>query len=158
MRNFVCIVRDALAQFVASRQHQPAILNVQVFLFGGFVKSILCLRAAFTRAFIAPRYLMVRGLDDWIVRVRHDRPTDNRLKSCGFCLVVLRQKASSSWNRLDNFVMPQIPQTRQISWGRLIERRPREDEVREHYSSPCFGCNLMTLPFLEVEGPSIQAM
>jgi hypothetical protein len=22
---------------------------------------------------IAPRYLMVRGLDDWIVRVRHDR-------------------------------------------------------------------------------------
>ena len=28
----------------------------------------------------------------------------------------------------------------------------------EHYSSPCFGCNLMTLPFLEVKGPSIQAM
>jgi hypothetical protein len=26
---------------------------------------------------IAPRCLMVRGMDDWIVRVRHDRPTDN---------------------------------------------------------------------------------
>ena len=37
---------------------------------------------------------------------------------------------------------------------RLVHVRTK----REHYSSPCFGCNLMTLPFLEVEGPSIQAM
>jgi hypothetical protein len=41
-------------------------------LLGGFVKRILCLRAAFTRALMAPRCLMVRGLDYWIVRVRHD--------------------------------------------------------------------------------------
>jgi hypothetical protein len=75
MRNFVRIVRDALV--VASGQHQPAMLHVQVFLLGGFVKRILCLRAAFTCVLIAPRYLMVRGLNDWIVRVRHDRPIDN---------------------------------------------------------------------------------
>jgi hypothetical protein len=31
---------------------------------------------------IAPRCLMVRGLDDWIVRVRHDRPTDNDRGIC----------------------------------------------------------------------------
>jgi hypothetical protein len=31
-------------------------------------------------------------------------------------------------------------------------------EQKGHYSSPCIGCNLMTLPFLVVEGPSIQAM
>ena len=82
MRNLVRIVRYTLAQFVASRQYQPAMLHVQVFLLGGFVKRILCLRAAFTCAFIAPRYLMVRGMDDWIVRVRHDRPTDNYRGIC----------------------------------------------------------------------------
>jgi hypothetical protein len=75
MRNFVQVVRDALAEFVATRQLQPAMLHVQIFFLGGFVKRILCLRAAFTCAFIAPRYLMGRGLNDWIVRVRHDRPT-----------------------------------------------------------------------------------
>ena len=77
MRNFVRVVRDALTQFVASCQHQPAMLHVQIFLLGGFVKCILCFRAAFTCALMAPRCPMVRGLDDWIVRVRHDRPTDN---------------------------------------------------------------------------------
>jgi hypothetical protein len=65
MRNFVRVVRDALAQFVASRQHQPPMLHVQVFLFGGFVKRILRLRAAFTGTLMAPRCLVMRGLYDW---------------------------------------------------------------------------------------------
>ena len=82
MRNIVRVVRYALAQFVALRQLQPAMLHVQIFLPGGFVKRIHCLRAAFTGALIAPRCLMVRGLDDWIVRVRHDRPTDNDRGIC----------------------------------------------------------------------------
>jgi hypothetical protein len=64
MRNFVRVVRDALAQFVASRQHQPPMLHVQVFLLGGFVKSSLCLRAAFTGALMAPHCLVMRGLYD----------------------------------------------------------------------------------------------
>ena len=82
MRNFVRIVRDALAELVASRQRQPAMLHVEIFSLGGFVKRILCLRAAFTCALAAPRYLMVRGLDDWIVRIRHDRPADNYRGIC----------------------------------------------------------------------------
>ena len=65
MRNVVRIVRDAPAQFVTSRQHQPAMLHVQVFLLGGFVKCILRLRAAFTGVLIGPRCVMMRGLYDW---------------------------------------------------------------------------------------------
>src|SRR6516165_8676157 len=96
MRNLVRVVRDALAQFVASRQLQPAMLHVQIFLLGGFVIRILSLRAAYTGALIAPRYLMVRGLDDWIVRVRHDRPTDN---SQGFCVALRLIKLSVDCTR-----------------------------------------------------------
>jgi len=62
MRNFVRVVRDALAQFVATRQLQPAMLHVQIFFLGDFVKRVLGLRAAVTGALIAPRCLMIPGL------------------------------------------------------------------------------------------------
>ena len=64
MRNFVRVVRDALAEFVATRQLQPAMLHVQIFFLGDFVKRVLCLRAAFTGTSIAPRCLMIPGLYD----------------------------------------------------------------------------------------------
>ena len=62
MRNFVRVVRDALAQFVATRQLQRAMLHVQIFFLGDFVKRVLGLRAAVTGALIAPRCLMIPGL------------------------------------------------------------------------------------------------
>ncbi len=50
---FACKIRDALAQLAASCKHEPATLQLVVFLGSCFVNSIQCLRAAFARPMIA---------------------------------------------------------------------------------------------------------
>ncbi len=55
--DFLGETRHALAQFVASRQHDPAALNVQIFRLVVFIVCGSCPRTALAGSFVAIRNL-----------------------------------------------------------------------------------------------------